>query len=173
MRLRRYVNESDFDLIKNWIFEERAHAMWCANHFEFPLDKDDFEEELLVGASKYGDVPFIAETDDGKAAGFFCYSLNRETNEGMLKYVVVNPVYRGKGAAQEMLRLAADHAFLDTGADAVQLNVYPENERAKKCYLKAGFVERQTTENAFSFKKESWSRCNMVLRKLPSYQRVG
>ena len=83
----------------------------------------------------------------------------------MLKFVVVNPAYRGKGIAKEMLEAAAVYAFEDTKADALQLNVFPENERAKKCYLKAGFTERNTTENAFIFKDESWGRCNMVLRK--------
>ena len=47
-------------------------------------------------------------------------------------------------------------------ADAVHLNVFPENPSAKKCYEKAGFKERTLTENAFSFKDESWGRCNMI-----------
>ena len=165
MRLREYSNENDFEIIKDWIADERMHAMWCANLTPYPLCKEGFEETLKTAAAKYGDVPYVALTDDEEPAGFFCYSKNSETGEGMLKFIVVNPAYRGKGIAHEMLELAADHAFGDTGADALQLNVFPENERAKKCYLKAGFTERITTENVFAFKDESWGRCNMVLRK--------
>jgi RimJ/RimL family protein N-acetyltransferase len=165
MIIREYSNEKDFEKIQNWITDERMHAMWCANLTPYPLSKEGLEETLKTAASKFGDVPFLALTDDKEAAGFFCYSKNSETNEGMLKFVVVNPAYRGKGIAKEMLEAAAVYAFEDTKADALQLNVFPENERAKKCYLKAGFTERNTTENAFIFKDESWGRCNMVLRK--------
>ena len=45
---------------------------------------------------------------------------------------------------------------------SVHLNVFPENPSAKKCYEKAGFKERTLAENAFSFKDESWGRCNMI-----------
>ena len=81
----------------------------------------------------------------------------------MLKFVVVDPKVRGKGVAQNMLKLAAQYAFNETGADALQLNVFPENTRAKKCYEKAGFKERNITYNAFRFKDESWGRCNMIM----------
>lgn len=165
MKVRQYSNDKDFEIIKDWITDERMHAMWCANLTPYPLCKEGFGETLKVAASRFGDVPYIALTDDNEAAGFFCYSKNSETNEGMLKFVVVNPAYRGKGIAGKMLRLASVLAFEDTKADALQLNVFPENERAKKCYLKAGFTERNTTKNAFTFKDESWGRCNMVLIK--------
>ena len=45
------------------------------------------------------------------------------------------------------------------------LNVFPENTRAKKCYESIGFVERHTDLNAFSFKHESWGRCNMIIKR--------
>lgn len=47
----------------------------------------------------------------------------------------------------------------------VQLNVFPENTRAKKCYESVGFVERKTDLNAFPYKEEAWGRCNMVIRR--------
>lgn len=43
---------------------------------------------------------------------------------------------------------------------------FPENPSAKKCYQKVGVIERTLTENAFKFKDESWSRCNMLIAKL-------
>ena len=57
---------------------------------------------------------------------------------------------------------AIKYAFEIAKADAVHLNVFPENPGAKKCYEKVGFKERMLTENAFSFKDESWGRCNMI-----------
>lgn len=64
-----------------------------------------------------------------------------------------------------MLKLAVKYAFEIAKAEAVQLNVFPENPGGKKCYQKVGFKERILTENAFSFKDESWRRCNMVITK--------
>ena len=60
------------------------------------------------------------------------------------------------------INLFIKYAFEIAKADAVHLNVFPENPGAKKCYEKAGFKERTLTENAFSFKDESWGRCNMI-----------
>ena len=116
-------------------------------------------------AKRFGDVPYVAVSDDGEVTGFFCYSFNNETKEVMLKFVVVDPEARGKGIAREMLSLAVKQAFETSEAVGVQLNVFPENQRAKKCYEKVGFVERNLTPNAFTYKDESWGRCNMIFRK--------
>jgi RimJ/RimL family protein N-acetyltransferase len=64
-----------------------------------------------------------------------------------------------------MIKLAVKYAFEIAKADAVQLNVFPENPSAKKCYEKVGFKERTLTENAFCFKDELWGRCNMVITR--------
>jgi RimJ/RimL family protein N-acetyltransferase len=64
-----------------------------------------------------------------------------------------------------MLKLAMKYAFVTTGAEAVQLNVFSENARAMKSYIKAGFQIRKTTDKAFAFKDEVWGRCNMVVKR--------
>ena len=131
MRLRPFIASKDFEIIKNWISDERTHALWCANLMAYPIKKENFESVMLETTTRFGDSPYVATTDDGK----------------------------------EMLKLAVKYAFNITKADAVHLNVFPENTRAKKCYESVGFVERQTELNAFRFKDESWGRCNMIIRK--------
>ena len=165
MRLRPFIACSDFDVIKNWILDERTHAMWCANLIAYPIEKENFDSVMLEAATRFGDSPYVATTDDGNIVGFFCYSVNLDSNEGMLKFVMVDPAQRGKGLGKEMLQLAVEYAFNITKADAVHLNVFPENTRAKKCYESVGFIERHTDLNAFSFKDESWGRCNMIIKK--------
>lgn len=165
MRLRPFIPCRDFDEIKNWISDERTHAMWCANLIKYPMEKENFENVMLDIAAKFGDSPYIATTDDGKAVGFFCYSVKISTNEGMLKFVMVDPSQRGKGLGKAMLRLAVEYAFNITKADAVQLNVFPENTRAQKCYESVGFAARKTDVDVFGYKDESWGRCNMVIKK--------
>ncbi len=162
MHLRQFVPESDFDTIRDWINDARTHAMWCANRFSFPLERSNFISVLDSHAATTGDTAFAAVADNGRVVGFFCYSLNRDTNEGMLKFVVVDPQQRGKGTAAEMLELAAEYAFDNTKAAALHLNVFPENTRAVRCYEKVGFTERNTTPDAFAYGDEHWGRCNMV-----------
>ena len=55
MKLREYLPSKDFDNIKNWIDDERIHAMWCAGRFEYPLEKENFEAVLEDMHSKWGD----------------------------------------------------------------------------------------------------------------------
>ncbi len=43
------------------------------------------------------------------------------------------------------------------------LCVFDNNEAAKHCYEKVGFVEESITKNVFSYKNELWSRCHMVI----------
>ena len=169
MRLRPYVHSRDFDKIKDWLADERAHAMWCANRMRFPLEKTNFSDALNEMFDMHGDCPFVATEDDGTIVGFICCSVCYESNEAMLAFVVVDPDQRGKGYGKEMVLLAAQYCFDIAKADAVQLNVFTANAAARKCYESAGFTERNTTPDAFAYKDESWGRCNMTITrdKLP------
>ena len=161
MRIRPYQNK-DFDIISQWIKDERSHALWCANLIPYPLEKTGFDNLLKEAEDRFGDKPFVATTDTGKVVGFFCFSVNLDTNEGMFKFVVVDNSIRNQGYGCEILKLAVKYAFEIEKASAVHLNVFPENPCAKRCYEKVGFKERNLTKNAFSFKDESWGRCNMI-----------
>ena len=164
MRIRPYQNK-DFEVISKWITQERAHALWCANLIPYPLEKKGFDELLAEAEERFGDSPFVATTEEGKVVGFFCFSVNLSTNEGMLKFVVIDASERNKGYGCEMLKLAVKYAFEIAKADAVQLNVFAENPGARKCYEKVGFKERALTEGAFRYKEEAWGRCNMVIKR--------
>lgn len=43
---------------------------------------------MQEAAERSGDSPFVATSDEGELIGFFCYSVNMENNEGMLKFVM-------------------------------------------------------------------------------------
>lgn len=45
MRIRPYQNK-DFDIISQWITDERSHALWCANLMTYPLEKNSFDDLL-------------------------------------------------------------------------------------------------------------------------------
>ena len=123
MRIRPYQNK-DFDIISQWITDERSHALWCANLMPYPLEKNSFDALLQEVEERFGDSPFVATTNDGQVVGFFCFSVKLHTNEGMLKFVVIDNTMRNKGYGCEMLKLAIKYAFEIAKADAVHLNVF-------------------------------------------------
>lgn len=123
MRIRPYQNK-DFDIISQWITDERSHALWCANLMTYPLEKNSFDALLQEAEERFGDSPFVATTNDGQVVGFFCFSVKLHTNEGMLKFVVIDNTMRNKGYGCEMLKLAIKYAFEIAKADAVHLNVF-------------------------------------------------
>ena len=164
MKLRPFMAD-DFDVIKQWDNDERVHNLWCAGRMDYPLERENFQSFLADIAKRHGDTPFTATTDSGEVIGFFCYSLNTLTNEGMLKFVIIDPEHRGMGYGREMLKLAVKYAFEITKAEAVHLNVFTVNAGAKKCYESVGFTERETVPDAFPYKDEAWGRCNMIIRR--------
>lgn len=165
MRLRAFIQDTDFEVIRNWITDERMHALWCGNRFSYPLEKDDFCRVVRDFSIQHGDSPFVMTGDDGKVTGFFCYSLNPETGISMLKFVMVDPALRGRGTGKTMLKLAVEYAFSVTKAEAVQLVVFPVNTPAVRCYESAGFVALRTDTGVFRFRDEAWDRCRMEIRK--------
>ena len=164
MNIRPYM-PADFAVLRQWISDARTHALWCANRFPYPPEAAGFAAALQEISARTGDRPYIAADETGRAVGFFCRSLNPETNECMLKFVIVDGTLRGRGVGTEMLRLAVRAAFAETDAGAVQLMVFSENPAAIRCYRKTGFQVRTCTPDAFRFGAETWDRCNMVIRR--------
>ena len=88
MKIRLFNLDDDFDVIKTWISDERTHMLWCANRIQFPMTKSAFKEFLEIIASQSGDVPHVATEDDGNQVGFYTYSVNENTKEGMCNAVL-------------------------------------------------------------------------------------
>ena len=168
MRIRPYIASKDYEYLAQWIDTERTHAFWSANRFPYPITPESFHAFLETIATDWTDSAYVATENNGQVVGFFCYSVNLEDNIGFLKFVIVDNSKRGMGYGKEMLNLALQYAFQITGAEAVQLNVFDENISAKKCYEKVGFVERNIDRNAFAYKDEQWSRCNMIIKRDPA-----
>lgn len=163
MRIRPYIEGTDYSAVESWVDNERIHALWCANRIPYPITRENLHKMLEQNAMEWTDCAYVATENDGTVTGFFVYSVDISTNVGFFKFVIVDPRKRGKGYGQAMLRLAVKYAFEITGAESVQLNVFDENDAAKHCYQKAGFMQRNITKNVFPYQDELWSRCNMII----------
>ena len=53
MKLRSYVAAKDYQIIKNWITDERMHDLWCAKRIPYPMT-EEFIRELADLYNKYG-----------------------------------------------------------------------------------------------------------------------
>ncbi len=165
MRLRPYIEGKDFEVIKEWEADERTHTMWCANHFTYPLEKMNVKIVLEKMAEQYNDSAYVATTDEGEVIGFFGYSTNLETNEGYLKFVMIDPAKRGKGYGKEMISLTVKYAFEIAKAEGVRLKVFSNNESAKKCYAGVVFSICKEYKDVFPYKNERWGVYEMIVTR--------
>lgn len=166
MKLRPFIPAQDWAHLKRWVGDERTHALWCANRFAYPLTEDNLRAVLEKDAQEWGGSAYTVMEDE-RPVGFFVYSANPAERAGFLKFVILDPVLRGRGYGTRMMRLALSHAFERTGVSKVRLMVFDGNEAARACYRKAGFVEESRTPDAFSYRDERWARCCMAASKKP------
>lgn len=165
MQFRPYINTVDYEYIEKWLKDERTHALWCANLIPYPITRERLKAALEKETNDWGGTAYVVTENDGRQIGFFVYSVNPSSNSGFLKFVVLDNELRGKGYGREMLRLVLKYAFDITGVDSVQLNVFDVNSSARKCYAKLGFVEDNVIRDAFTYHKEMWARCHMVIQQ--------
>ena len=104
MRIRPYIEDKDYEYIEKWIDNEKTHALWCANLMPFPMTRRNLHDLLEKSAIEWTGSAYVATEDNGEIIGFFCYSINVDSNTGFLNFIIVDKEKRGKGYGQKMLR---------------------------------------------------------------------
>lgn len=166
MKLRSYVAAKDYQIIKNWITDERMHDLWCAKRIPYPMTEDNLQEFLEKDAQEWGGKPYIAtEEDSDIPVGFFIITVNNGANSAFFKCIMVDNSLRGKGYGTRMIEEMKRFAFDELGVSLVQLNVFDTNPGAKRCYEKAGFEVESFSEKSLAFGAESWGHYRMVAWK--------
>lgn len=91
-------------------------------------------EEMAKASSRY----FVLRDEDGAIAGFALFQgFGDEDLKLHLKRIAVRDLGRGAGSA--LLEGALDLIYTDTDANRIDLDVFPDNERARRAYERAGF----------------------------------
>lgn len=84
---------------------------------------------------------FIFETFEGKPIGFLTLGeIDRENRKAELGMFIGEKDYWAKGYGTDCLRVILSYLFNELDFNRVGLEVFEYNERAKKAYLKLGFI---------------------------------
>ena len=164
LRLRPYKS-CDSEIINKWIQDEEVFVKWGGTLFgEFPISAKIIDDKYRLnnGDCKEPDnfYPWIALDEENRVVGHFIMRyLNGNNKLLRFGWVIVDDSIRGKGYGTEMLRLGLKYAFDILGVDKVTLGVYENNELAHKCYLKAGFEDKEIV------KAEPWNIIEMALER--------
>ncbi len=147
--LREY-RKDDLAHIIAWANDGQT-TQYLSHIFTLPQtvqNSEDFLESRLRGGSR--EAGFIiadrgTQAYIGQADLFDINWIDRCATVGI---VIGGADDRGRGVGTEALRLLCDYAFLSLGLERVQLDVYAGNQRAIRCYERAGFVREGVRRSA-------------------------
>lgn len=136
------VTRADYPLLRGWLAQPHVRAWWGDPEEEIALideDIDDGPTDMRLVA--LGDLPFAYVQDypahhwgAPQFAGFPPAARGVDTFLG-------DPAFLGKGHAPRYLHQRC-RDLMAAGATTVVIDPSPDNERAVRCYLRAGFVPR-------------------------------
>ena len=152
MRLRAYKPE-DAKVITSWVRSEEELYKWSADRFNvYPLPPEvidkSYQDQLKTGRF----IPLTAVDDEDKVVGHFIIRYPDPNNNSSVRFgfVIVDPDIRGKGCGHEMLRLGISYVKENLTATRIDLGVFENNPKAKRCYESVGFKDYGSHEFASS-----------------------
>ncbi len=156
-RLRRAV-EADLD----WILSQEARPDFAAFIFRWPRERH--ARNLADPEKGY----LIAEDAEGAPIGYAILSgLHSRARSIELERMAVGEP--GNGVGRAMLQGIVDLAFGGLGANRLWLDVFDDNERARRAYMSAGFVEEGTLREAAL--RETGELGNLVVMSILARER--
>lgn len=146
----RFANTDDIPRLLNLLRQvERVHHDIRPDLFRDGGEK--YEPETLKELLKDVNRPVLAAVEDGVVVGYaFCVleetagdPARLDRKELYLDDLCVDASVRGKGVAKQLWQGTVDLAK-KLGCDAVTLNVWEGNDRARKFYENCGLTVRKT-----------------------------
>lgn len=163
LRLRPY-KLCDSKYIVNWVKDEQAFVMWCANKFTYPLTEDKLNIYKESYEKDENGWLITAIDEKGTPMGHILMRMADYENESIhLGFIIVDPAIRGKGYGKEMLKLVIKYAFEILNVRRITLAVFDNNPAAHYCYKASGFVDEEYYKEVFPYKDENWGVYNMAI----------
>lgn len=144
VRLRSFELSDLDEIMKHWNRMELRNLVGSADRG--PVSRNE-EEEWIKNTWKQRQerkaFTFAIETiaDPKLIGGTGLFSIEWTSRSAIVGISIYNPEYWGKGYGNESMNLILSFAFRNLNLKRVELNTFDFNERAQKCYLKAGFKE--------------------------------
>ena len=141
MKLREYRTE-DAEKIVSWIRTEEELYRWSADIYgKFPLPASDMDDNYRNAMKSGKFIPLTAIDDNGSPVGHFIirYPDPDNTESVRFGFIVVDPEIRGKGYGRQMILLGFEYVKENLGAKRIDLGVFDNNPRARRCYESVGF----------------------------------
>lgn len=148
--LREYRSE-DYQAIRAWINDEST-TRWMSTRFWPPQTETDVQDYLsrMLQSSPNAYNFVIADIADGRYLGQLdMFRVDWRLRQGEMGLLIADPHNRGKGYAQEALRVFERFAFQNLGLERLELEVCMENAAALACYQKAGFMLEGVKRHAY------------------------
>ena len=148
--LREYRAE-DLPAIRRWVNDAQS-VRFLSSRYWMPqsmADTSDFLDHAMHAGTN-GAFFVIANPEDESYLGQVdLISINWRLRSAELAIVMGAEARRGKGLGTQALGLMLRYAFLTLGLERVELEVATENQRAIRCYEKAGFRLEGVKRHAF------------------------
>ena len=162
LRLRP-CKKGDERYLADWFTTPRMLAMWCRDHFTYPLTSQQLERYYNKLEQDPSAFIMMALNENGDPVGSFRLSrVNYQEKSLHLGLIVIDQNRRGQGLGEAMVSFAVRYGKEFLGMERITLNVFDCNPGAKRCYEKVGFVVEQFTKEGFIFEDEVWGSSLMV-----------
>ena len=143
MILRAYTRE-DSPIIANWVRNETELYQWSADRYGFfPLLPYSIDDNYAPAMKTGRFIPLTGVDEEGKVVAHIIIRYPNENDDSSVRlgFVIVDPTIRGKGYGSELVRLAVQFVRDNLSATRVDLGVFDNNPKARRCYESVGFKE--------------------------------
>ena len=143
MILRAYTRE-DSPVIAGWVRNEEELFRWSADRYGFfPLLPYSIDDNYVPALQTGRFIALTGVDDEGHPVGHLIIRYPKENDDSSVRFgfVIVDPEIRGKGYGRELLRLAIQYVKDNLTATRIDLGVFVNNPKAKRCYESVGFTE--------------------------------
>lgn len=135
----RPARPADADEMTRWFVDLTDLARWGGPEVRFPLTAGQMAAWIAEKANSMPRLCFTAVDGADWPIGHVEFLHDPAKRWARLGRFAVAPALRGQGFGRALFDHAVGYAFRDLDVEHLVLAVVPENERARRLYLAAGF----------------------------------
>lgn len=135
----RPARPADADEMAEWFADLADLARWGGPEVRFPLTAEQMAAWIAEGANPTPRLCFTAIDAADRPVGHVEFLHDPARRWARLGRFAIAPALRGQGFGRALFDAALAHAFDALDVEHLALAVVPENERARRLYLAAGF----------------------------------